>query len=262
MRVLCLGDIVGGIGMKYVQQVLPKIRQEKAIDFCIANAENAAGGLGLTGNAAQQLYRCGVDCITLGNHTWSKWELTYWIDSDPKMVRPLNGGKHWPGQGFAVFDLPQGRLLVSQFIGQAFMQPCSSPFDVLQEHLPYWKEEIKPRWIMIDFHGEATAEKLTFAHYFTGSVSVVMGTHTHVQTADERILANGTGFITDLGMCGPRNGILGMKPEVAIRRMVENLPARYELADGPPMLHGAIFTLDKESSRCLHIERIVMKEDV
>lgn len=256
MRILCIGDIVGGSGLKRVQQELPTLKRDRGIDFVVANGENCAGGLGLTGLLAKQLYASGVDCITLGNHSWSKWELTHWIDSDPAMVRPLNGGKNWPGRGMAVFKRPEGNILVTQLLGAVFMDSCQSPFDAIEEQLASWKKEYSPVCTLVDFHAEATAEKVAMAHFLDGRVSAVFGTHTHVQTADARILERGTGYITDLGMTGPHAGVIGMDADSALRRFVNHLPSRYQLAAGPTSLQGALLEVDTKNGRCTHIETI------
>ena len=260
LRIIFIGDVVGTAGIKMIQRELPRLRQELQVDFCVANGENAAGGLGITGSLAQALYKAGIDCITLGNHTWSKWEINSWIDTDKSMLRPGNGGKNWSGQSCAVFDLPQGKIMVTQILGQVFMESCESPFDYIDRELTVWKQKFAPNITLVDFHAEATAEKQTMGYFLDGRVTAVLGTHTHVQTADEHILTRGTAYITDVGMTGPGNGVIGMRQSTAMRRFVDHLPARYELADGKTVMQAVFIEADPSNGKASNIERIFLRD--
>ncbi len=257
MNIFFLGDVVGTEAIKAIASELPGLKLKYKADFVIANGENVAGGLGLTQQTASLLYSAGVQAITLGNHCWSKAELMKCIDQDAQIVRPANGPPTWPGRGLSVFPVGARRLAVINLLGQVYLNAAHSPFAEVDKLLAgLHKENIKH--IFIDFHAEASAEKIALAHYVAGRASVVCGTHTHVQTADERILKEHTGYITDVGMTGPTDSVIGMQVEGSLRRLVQQLPSKYMLADGPIAVQGVAINLDSEG-RCQGIERINLK---
>ena len=262
MKVLFLGDIVGQPGRRILKNQLKNIRKEHEIDVCVANAENAAAGFGITKTIADDLFASGVDLITMGNHTFARSDAFRFIESEKKIVRPANISPSWPGFDYAVFDGEEkGRLLVLNLMGRVGMQPCESPFSAADHLLAEWKEKLKTKMVLLDFHAEATSEKVAMGYYLDGRVSLCLGTHTHVRTADERILERGTGVISDVGMTGPRDGILGMDREVSFRRLVTQLPGVYEVSSGISMINGIKSQLDPVSGRCLSIERIYYCEE-
>ncbi len=249
MNILFIGDVVGGDAIKAIAAELPALKQKYKTDFIIANGENAAGGLGITVQNANALYDAGVNVITLGNHVWSKADLLKSINQDSRMLRPANGLPSWPGRGYAVFNQNGKKVAVINLLGQVYMSPTQSPFAELERILDELKKE-QIKCIVIDFHAEASAEKMALAYSVAGRVSAVIGTHTHVQTADERILEEHTGYITDVGMTGPYDSIIGMQIETSIRRLSEQLPARYLLAEGAISLQALALELDEQSGAC------------
>ena len=263
MRVLFLGDIVGQPGRRILKEHLTWIRKEHEIDVCVANAENAAAGRGLTYPLAKDFFSFGVDFITMGNHTFARNEIFHFIESEKKIVRPSNVSPSWPGFDYAVFDgKEKGRLLILNLMGSLGISPFgSSPFHAADGLLEDLKEKLNVKMVLVDFHAETTSEKVALGYYLDGRVSLCLGTHTHVQTADERILERGTGVITDVGMTGARDGILGMDRDASLRRLTEQLPAVYEIASGPSMINAVIADIDAVSGRCERIERFYYEEE-
>lgn len=259
MKILFIGDIVGSSGRLIIKEQLARLKALYHIDLCIANAENSAAGLGITGSIAKELYSYGIDIITLGNHTWSKNEIQNYIDSDNRMVRPANGAPAWPGKGYAVKLSPKGNVIVMNLLGRVGMDPSNCPFERTENMLDQLKEKYDTRMTIIDFHAEATSEKQAFARHFDGRVSLVVGTHTHVQTADERIFERGTGFITDIGMTGPFDSVIGMDVNSSIRRFVEKMPVPYMVAKGPSMLSFIVAEIDEKTGRTTHIQRMCIQ---
>jgi len=259
LNVLFIGDIVGSSGRLIIKENLGRLKEEHAIDVCVANAENSAAGLGVTGSIARELYSCGVDIITLGNHTWSKNELFNYIDSDQRMVRPANGAPSWPGKGFCVMDTPCGNFIVINLLGRVGMDPANCPFEIADLMVDDLKAKHHTRMTLIDFHAEATSEKQAFGRYFDGRVSLVVGTHTHVQTADEVIFERGTGFITDVGMTGPYDSVIGMEANNSIRRFVERIPVPYLVAKGPSMMSFIVASIDEKSGQTTAIQRMCIR---
>ena len=255
-----IGDIVGSTGRRMLKEQLPRLKQRLAIDVCIANAENAAAGLGLTPRLAQDILGCGVDVITLGNHTWSKFELIDRIDTLTHVIRPANGPQSWPGQGYTIVRHPAGPVLVINLQGRIFMDPMNDPFATADRLLSQLKIDYNIRMTVVDFHAEATSEKIAMGWYLDGRVTLVAGTHTHVQTADQRLLECGTAFITDVGMTGPLDGIIGMDRQSSLRRFVERLPAPYEAAQGRGLFSAVVVTADPLSGQATAIERISISE--
>lgn len=260
MHILFIGDIVGSGGRKLLKTKLPDIKKQYQIDFCVANAENTAAGLGLTGTLAKEITACGVDVMTLGNHSWARQELLESIDSIPNLIRPANGPPAWPGRGHILVRHPLGQILVVNMLGRVFMDPVNDPFVTIDQILGDAGIRGESRIVVVDFHGEATSEKNAFAWHVDGRVTLVAGTHTHVQTADERILERGTAFITDVGMTGPTDGVIGMERETSLRRFVDHLPAHYELARGPSAICAIVIDADPATGRARRIERVRIEE--
>jgi hypothetical protein len=255
MKILMVGDVVGKPGRTAVMELIPRLRTAYRVDFVIVNAENAAGGLGITRDIAQTMFSSArVDVITLGNHAWAKRDSHPYLDEEPHVLRPANYPPGVPGRGMGVFQTPLGSLAVLVLQGRTFMEPTDDPFRMVDALL----EEIHKttRIVFVDFHGEATSEKQAFGWYVDGRVSAVIGTHTHVQTADERILPGGTAYLTDVGMTGPIDSVIGMKPDLVLSRFTTLLPARFEVAEGPARLCGALIDVDTATGRALAIARI------
>lgn len=254
MKILFIGDIVGNPGRKAVKELIPKLRRELEIDFCIANGENSAGGSGITYVVAQELYKSGIDAITLGNHTWSKREVTNFIDSDSKIVRPANYPSDLPGKGSTIISGDRGKIGVINLLGRVYMESLDCPFRAAEKEIEYLKSFVKI--IVIDMHAEATSEKCALAWYLDGRVSCVFGTHTHVQTADERIFPFGTGYITDVGMTGPHEGIIGVDREIIISKFLTHMPCKFEVAKGILQFNAVAVEIDEKSGKTLKIQRL------
>ena len=251
-RVLAVGDTVGSPGLEYVRRQLRAIRRELNADFVCVNGENA-NVVGVTPRQVDGLLSAGADCVTLGNHTWTRWELQPYLDEEPRVLRPANFAPQCPGRGMASFDSPAGPVTVINLIGRFTLDPnTDNPFLTADALL----EEAPRGIVLVDFHAEATSEKIAMGYYLDGRVSAVWGTHTHVQTSDARVLPEGTGFITDLGMTGPAESCIGIKPEQSIGKFLGDVPRRYECASGPAKLEGALFTIDEASGRCLEARAV------
>lgn len=255
MKILIVGDVVGKVGRRLLSHLLPQVRQSEQIDFVVANGENAAGGFGLTPKIARQIFSYGVDCLTSGNHIWSKKEIYQIIDEEERLLRPLNYPKGVPGRGSSFFKLAKGdSLAVINLSGRVFLQELECPFRTAKEEIKRIREHTHN--IVIDIHSEATSEKIALGWYLDGQVSAIIGTHTHVQTADEKILPGGTAYITDIGMTGPTDSVIGVKKDIAIRRFMTQLPLRLETADGAGRFCGAIVEIDKSTGKAKDIKRI------
>ncbi len=252
MRILMIGDVVGRGGCDHLAKVLPGIKRMYTPDVVIANGENSSEGNGLLPSSAEHLWDSGVDIITGGNHTLRRRELYDILDENENIIRPANLHHTAPGRGVTVYEGMHFKLAVINLMGVAYMEPLENPFECIERLLA----DIDCKHIMVDFHAEATAEKLCMGFFLDGRVSLVVGTHTHVQTADERILPAGTGYITDIGMCGSFNSVLGVKPEAAIRRMRTHLPTRFENDSGEHCLSGVVADIDDSTGRTIKIERI------
>ena len=254
MKILAVGDIVGENGVKKLKDVLPKLRESENIDFCIVNAENSAGGMGITTKIFHELLDLNIDVITMGNHTWGKKDIFTFIDH-PKLIRPANYSKGVVGKGYGIYQCKGKKIAVINLIGRTDMNVLSeNPFLVVEEIINKIQKTVD--MIIVDFHAEATAEKIAMAYYLDGKVTAIYGTHTHVQTADERILENKTGYITDIGMTGPKKSVIGMDVEVSVKRFVTSLPERYKLADGKCIFNGCIFEINDENCKVEKITRI------
>ena len=255
MRILTVGDVCGNIGCEFLLKTLPKIKQENKIDFCIVNGENSADGNGITPHSADMLYAAGADVITGGNHSMRRREIFDRLDSDPYLLRPENMHTSGAGKGFAEVDLGARRVAVINLIGRVYLPEAEDPFSTADRLVEKAKQS-GVRIILVDFHAEATAEKKALAYYLDGRVSAIFGTHTHVPTADEQILPNGTGYISDIGMTGPDNSILGVKPELSIAKIKDGAPVKFELAEGKCHLDGCIFEIDNNTGKTVSVERI------
>lgn len=257
MKVLFIGDIVGKVGRNATRALLPNIIDRYKIDFVIANGENVAGGFGLTEKLVNDLFSFGVHIITTGNHVWDKKEFIPQISKYDRVLRPLNYPPGVPGFGSIIYPLNNLKIGVINLSGRVFMYNIDCPFRVGKEEVEKMKE--KTNIIIIDFHAEATSEKIAFGYYMDGEVSAVLGTHTHVQTADERILPKGTAYITDVGMTGPYFSVIGIEVEQIIERFLTNMPKRFETAKGEGCFNGVIIDIDEQSGKSNAIHRLQLK---
>jgi len=255
IRLLFIGDIVGKAGRDCVRVGLAPMVDYHQIDFVIANAENAAGGFGITREIGEQLLDLGVDVMTSGNHIWDKKEALGYIGTEPRLLRPANFPAGAPGNGSYLARSRDGRAVgVVNLMGRVFMTALDDPFVMAQREIERLHE--RTRIVFVDFHAEATSEKIAMGWHLDGKVSAVIGTHTHVQTADERILPKGTAYLTDVGMTGPHDSIIGVEIEAALGRFLTGLPARFETATGNPRLNAVVVETDARTGRALGIERI------
>ena len=255
MNILTIGDIVGTAGVKRIKEVLPTIRKDYNIDFVICNAENAADGMGLTKKIYDELMDMKIDVITMGNHTWAKKDIFTFIDEE-KLIRPINYSKNNPGKGSVIIQAKGKKIAVINAIGRASMAVLSdNPFSAVKDEVKRLKNIVD--MIFVDFHAEATAEKIAMGYYLDGEITALFGTHTHVQTADEQILPNGTAYITDIGMTGPNYSVIGMNVDASIKRFETSLPEKYKVSDDKATLHGCVFEIDDISNKVTKIERIV-----
>jgi 2',3'-cyclic-nucleotide 2'-phosphodiesterase len=259
VRILFLGDIVGHPGKQAVEQWMPKLLDHYEPDVAIANAENIApNGRGITERLAEALFDAGVDLLTMGNHVYDQREGVSFIDNDRRVVRPANYPDGAPGQGYTLCKIGKEQIAVINILGRAFMGDYDDPFRTLDRILAEIGDTTSH--IFVDVHAEATAEKIAIAHYLAGRVSAVVGTHTHVQTADDRILPRGTAYLTDAGMCGPYDSIIGFAKDGVIQKFRTQMPTRFEVAQGASQLHG-VFVITDEKGRAQSIERISITPD-
>ncbi len=255
LTILFLGDIVGEPGRSTVIAQLATLKERHAVDFVIVNGENAAGGRGITSRITIDLLRAGASVITTGDHVWDQKDLAHFIDSEPRLLRPINYPAGAPGNGAIVLETAKGKVGVINVQARTFMQPIlENPFKALDEAVEQMRAETKV--IFVDAHGETTSEKIAFGRFLDGRVSAVIGTHTHVQTADEQIFPGGTAFLCDAGMCGPSESILGRAIHPIIDRFISNIPAPFPVAKGPVRLCGAVVQIDEETGRALSITRV------
>ena len=255
MKILAVGDIVGSAGIRKLKRELSQIKEKEEIDFVIVNGENSAEGMGITENNFKDIISEKVDVITMGNHTWGKKDIFKFIDH-PKLIRPANYTKGVVGKGYNIYSCKNKKIAVINLIGRVDMNVLSeNPFVVAKEIVKELKDKVDI--IVIDFHAEATAEKIALSYYLDGKVTAIFGTHTHVQTADEIILENGTGYITDIGMTGPKHSVIGMDVEASIKRFETTLPERYRIATGECKLNGVIFSIDDSTNKISEIKRII-----
>ena len=256
MKILAVGDIIGEVGVKELKNKLYQIRQKEEINFVIVNGENAAEGMGITKKNFEDIISQNVDVVTMGNHTWGKKEIFKFIDH-PKLIRPANYPKEVVGKGYNIYECRNKKIAVINLIGRVYMNVLSeSPFLAVSDILKNIKNKVDI--IIVDFHAEATGEKITMGYYLDGKVTAIFGTHTHVQTADERILPKGTAYISDIGMTGVKNSALGMDVSVAIKRFETALPEKYKVATGEGMLNGVNFDIDDKTNKVKTITRVNM----
>ena len=255
MRILFIGDIFGKPGREVARRAIPALIERESLDFVIANVENSAAGFGVTGDLADAILSSGVDAMTSGNHVWDKKEILDYIPRQPKLIRPANFPPGTPGRGSYVGKTRTGEPIgVINVMGRIFMQPLDDPFAVVQKEIEAMRG--KARVILVDFHAEATSEKVAMGWHLDGRVTAVFGTHTHVQTADDRILPKGTAYLTDVGMTGPHDSIIGVTTEVALGRFLNGMPARFESATGPGRLNAVLVTADRSTGRATAIQRL------
>lgn len=254
MNILMVGDVYGEPGRAAIQKLLPRLRQQHAIDFAVVNVENAAGGFGITPPIARTLLDQGVDVMTSGNHIWDKKEIVEYIARENLLLRPANFPAGTPGTGFITLKAGPHRVAVLNLMGRIFMHAIDCPFRKADEVIPELRRETPI--ILVDMHAEATSESIAMGWYLDGRVSAVVGTHRHVQTADERILPGGTAYITDLGLTGPTDGVIGVDRDQIIHRFLTQMPIRFETAKGPAALHGVVIVVDPETGRASDIRRL------
>jgi metallophosphoesterase (TIGR00282 family) len=258
MKVLMVGDIVGKPGRNAFVQIAARLREEGRVDFIIANGENAASGRGPSPEIANALLNAGADVVTLGDHAWDSKEMVAGIDMEDRIIRPANFSKGAPGRGWVRVDTPEGPLVVMQLICRVFMQPnYDCPFQMADRML---KAELSSdKVIFLDFHGEASSERMAMGRFLDGRVSAVAGTHTHCQTSDETVFPNGTAYITDLGMTGPKDSVLGREVDPVVKKFLSGVPHKFDVAKGDPTLEGAIVDVDMKTGKANSIERIRIK---
>jgi metallophosphoesterase (TIGR00282 family) len=260
MKVLFIGDIMGEPGRRAISRTLHKVVAHHAVDLVIGNGENAAAGFGITPELAHELFEMGLSVITTGNHAWDKKEILDFIRHEPRLLRPANYPDGVPGNGSVMVETSGGeRLAVLQLMGRVYMPAqLDCPFQVARREVARLKQET--RAIIVDMHGEATSEKMAMGHFLDGEVTAVVGTHTHVQTADEQILPRGTAYLTDIGMTGPVQSVIGIKKELAIEKFLTQMPRRFEVAPGPAVLSAALIELDATVGKAIQIQRLRVPE--
>lgn len=251
LKVLCVGDVVGNPGMDRIIRSLRYLKRKVNADFVIVNGENASV-VGMTPRQAEEVFDAGADVITMGNHTFGKRELCDYLDENRNILRPANFAPQVPGRGWGVYESKAGDVAVIDLIGRCNMDYTpDNPFLLIEKLLP----QIKAKIVLVEMHAEATSEKLAMGYLLDGRVSAVWGTHTHVPTADVQVLPKGTGYVTDLGMTGPKRSVLGIRPELSIAKFRGDLTSRYQWADGPTKLEAVVFTIDGATGSCLRVER-------
>ncbi len=255
MKVLFIGDIFGEPGRRAVAKAIPRLVAQRQVDIVIGNGENAAGGFGITPELAEELFELGLAVITTGNHAWDKKEILDYFPREPRLLRPANYPSGVPGSGSVVVESAGGEQLgVLQLMGRAYMPTLDCPFQVAKKELAALKKRTVA--VIVDMHAEATSEKMAMGHYLDGEVIAVVGTHTHVQTADDQILPKGTAYLTDIGMTGPLHSVIGVKKELAIEKFLTGMPRRFEVASGPSVFCAVLLELDARLGKALSIERI------
>ena len=253
-RVLAIGDVTSEEGTAHLRRHLPDFKKMKGVDFTVINGENISG-TGLTPQQADDLFAAGADVITLGNHTWTRYELQPYLEQKKRILRPANFAPQCPGRGWGEYSVRGGPICVINLMGRFTLDAnTDNPFLVADDIL----DQTQAKIVLVDMHAEATSEKLAMGYYLDGRVSAVIGTHTHVQTADERILPGGTAYLTDAGMCGGRNSVLGVKKEIILQKFITNMPARFEYDPQDIELNGVLITIDPSGGRAQAIERICL----
>jgi metallophosphoesterase (TIGR00282 family) len=256
MNIFAIGDVVGTQGCEFLRSHLSAIKKLKTIDLCICNGENSAAGNGITPSSAQHLFDSGVDFITTGNHVYRRREIYDYLDERQDIIRPVNMYHTNPGRGYGIVDMGSVRVGIINLMGSVFIEGGENPFTAIDDALKSIEEcRIK----IVDFHAEATGEKRAIGFYLDGRVSAVFGTHTHVLTADEQVLPKGTGYITDIGMTGPKNSVIGINPETTIEWQKTGMPARFDVPDIPCMLCGCMFEIDNNTGKTVSVERLCIE---
>ncbi len=254
MNILMVGDIVGGPGRRIFARLVGQMRQRGAVDFVVANAENSAGGKGITRSIAEELFAAGADVLTMGDHTWDQKEITGLLEQERRLIRPANFAPGCPGRGIVTVDSPKGRVTVINLVGRVFMPVTDCPFRTADALLG--KEPNMGKVILVDLHAEATSEKMAMGRYLDGRVSAVVGTHTHVQTSDESLLPRKTAYLTDLGMTGPKDSVLGRDFASVLSKFMTGMPAKFEIAEHNTSLEGALIEVDEATGRAVGIRRV------
>jgi metallophosphoesterase (TIGR00282 family) len=254
MKIMMIGDVYGEPGRAALVKLFPRLRDKHQIDFSVVNVENAAGGFGITQSIAESVLDLGVDVMTTGNHVWDKKETASYIVKENRLLRPANYPAGTPGAGHITVKAGPHRVTVINLMGRVFMHPIDCPFRKAEELLAAVASETPIR--LVDFHCEATSESIAMGWWLDGKASAVVGTHRHVQTADERVLPGGTAYITDLGMTGPTDGVIGVDREQILQRFLSQMPIRFETAKGPAALHGVVITVEPETGKATSIERL------
>ena len=262
VKLLFIGDIVGQPGRRAVRDLLPKLREQQAIDFVVANGENSAGGSGITPKTAEEIFAAGVDVITSGDHLWDQKDVMELLENEKRFLRPLNYPAGTPGRGSGVFTVPSAKFGVLRSVtvgvlnlqGRTFMPALENPFVVGLDEVKKLLEQTKV--VFVDFHAEATSEKIAFARMLDGQVSAVVGTHTHVQTADEQVFPGGTAYLTDAGFTGPHESVIGREIAPVVQRFLTNMPQRFEVAKERVMLNGAVVEIDETTGKAMAIQRV------
>ena len=257
IKILCVGDVVSQSGCDFLRKKLPEIKREHNIDVCIVNGENSAVGNGMLPNSCEHIFTSGADMITGGNHSLKRREIYEYLDRKEIVLRPANYGDGVWGKGYGIIDKGAYKIGVINLLGRVWLEGHGDPFEVAENIIQELKKETNI--ILVDFHAEATSEKKAFGYCFDGVVSAVFGTHTHVQTADAQILSGGTGYITDLGMTGPEESVLGVKKEIIIDKFRKGFSSMFETADTPAFLQGCIFTIDKDSGKTVEISAVTVR---
>ena len=255
MKVLYIGDIMGEPGRRAAARAIPRLVAQRQIDVVVGNGENVAGGFGITPELAEELFGMGLSAITTGNHAWDKKEILDYFPRERRLLRPANYPEGVPGQGSVVIETAGGEELgILQLMGRAYMPTLDCPFQTAKREMARLKKRVAA--VLVDMHAEATSEKMAMGHYLDGEATAVVGTHTHVQTADEQILPRGTAYLTDIGMTGPLYGVIGVKKELAIEKFLTGMPRRFEVASGPTVFCAVLIELDARIGKALSIERV------
>ena len=257
IKVLCVGDVVGSVGCEFLRKKLAEFKRENNIDVCIVNGENSAVGNGMLPNSCNHIFTSGADLITGGNHSLKRREIFDYLDQNENVIRPANYGDGVWGKGYGIIDKGAYRVGVINLMGRVWLEGHDDPFDTAEKIIAELKKETKI--IFVDFHAEATAEKKALGYFLDGKVSAVFGTHTHIQTSDAQIMAGGTGYITDLGMTGPEESVLGVKKEIIIEKFRKGFTTMFETADTPPFMQGCVFTVDRDSGKTVAVEAITVR---
>ncbi|MBP2630711.1 MAG: hypothetical protein H6Q70_1339 [Firmicutes bacterium] len=254
-----IGDIYGKTGRQAVTQYIPILKTKYQLDMVVANGENSAGGVGITKKVLDEIVAAGVDVVTSGNHIWDKKEIFQFIDQEPYLIRPANYPPETPGKGYCIFEVNDKKIGVANISGRTFMPDLDCPFRKADEILGVLAQECD--MILLDFHAETTSEKMAMGWYLDGRVTCMVGTHTHIQTSDERILPEGTAYITDLGMVGPWNSVLGVDKDLVVKKFLTGLPVKFDIASGPHVFCGLVIMVDDQTNMVQKVKRIMIRED-